>query len=93
MRLGHCTACQHRLTFLLPAWAPPFTGEQVTVPEYMLSGQEAPSEECDGEVTKILPRGQLLVHGGDLAYPNPTGKHPSPNTQLWLLAEEARGGC
>lgn len=39
----------------------------MTVPEHMTG------EADSGDIHKVLPRAQLLVHGGDLAYPNPTG--------------------
>lgn len=49
---------------------------QVTVPEHLLSGggdDGGPRAKCSSGVIRTLPRAALMVHGGDLAYPNPTG--------------------
>jgi hypothetical protein len=53
------------------------------------SSGKASSEdgEDDGGVVKTLPRAQLLVHGGDLAYPNPTGAAGLEYSRVKLTSE------
>ena len=53
----------------------PAASVQVTLPEELVPEDKKAAKNGSRRsgVPKTLPRAELLVHGGDLAYPNPTG--------------------
>lgn len=53
----------------------------VEVPEEAMAQADAETPMAKGANVRVLPRAQTFIHGGDLAYPNPTGE-ASPRIAL-----------